>query len=265
MYYIGIVGALSSLGQKVAEMLQTEPSKYKVIFAVDKQYAYPDLVQAQFQNLDQVLSRNLTPTLVLDFGPTEDAIERAKFYRQYGMPAVMQTVFDPNKRHMLRNIGSSSMQTPLVLIPDFSVVKTNLVENIKAQVRHFSCDVNRIYVNVLHNTEDGFIRGEWLYWASVINELLGEYTEKYSQKGNALTLGFVRISSAQTNLRDEHSEEIAVKLDLAEDKGTAEWKWKGNLLDSRVEGVKRILHWYKQHMTTDVNLAMGELFVDVLS
>ena len=264
MYYIGIVGALSPLGQQVAAFLQAEPSQYKIVFAVDEQYGYPDLVQAQFQNIDQVLARNLNPTLVLDFGPYAGAYERAKLYRKNAIPAVMQAAFSELNYYALRNIGASGVRSPLILVPDFSVVKVDLIENLKAQVKNFGCDVNQIVFEVFNNDEDEAAKFAWLHWAKEINMLLGEFTDKYRQHKEYLTLGYVRLQRTRISSFNPQTEHVSVSLSLTAGKGAMNWSWHGNLLSSRVEGVRRVLKWYQTQITKDVDLAIGELQVDVL-
>jgi len=68
-----------------------------------------------------------------------------------------------------------------------------------------------------------------------------------------------RISSF--NPQTEH---VSVSLSLTAGKGAMNWSWHGNLLSSMVEGVRRVLKWYQTQITKDVDLAIGELQVDVL-
>lgn len=266
MYYIGIVGALSPLGKGVAAALQAKPNDYKIIFRVDAGYARADVAKAEFQNLEQVLTHNLTPTLVLDFGDLQQMFERAKFYRQNGFPAIMQGPLSRKEEEMLCCISRSvyQMPTPLVIVPDFSVTKTLMLENLKAQVKSLQCKVNRIYVGLLHNVDEVHNRAFWLLWAQSVNEILGEYTDKYCLKGHSVTLGFVRVSSKRVAEQDEQVEKMQLSIVLS-DNNILKWECSGNLLESRVDGVMRTLSWYAKHIKNDVNLAFGDVLSDVLS
>ena len=125
MMYIGIVGALSSLGKGVIAELEKHPSEFKIVFRVDDRYPDKNLVSGEFQHLEQMLSFNISSSLVLDFGAPEGIFERAKFYRTYEMPAIMQCVFGAEKSAILENIRglSSNHHSPLILVPDFSIIK----------------------------------------------------------------------------------------------------------------------------------------------
>lgn len=266
MYYIGIVGALSPLGKSVAAALQAKPNDYKIIFTVDAGYERADVAKAEFQNLEQVLTRNLTPTLLLDFGDSQQMFERAKFYRQNGFPAIMQGPLSRKDEEMLHSLSRSVklMPTPLVIVPDFSVIKTLMLKNLKAQVKASQCKVNRIYVGLMHNVDEAQNSAFWLLWAQSVNEMLGEYTDKYCQKGCSVTLGFVRVTSKRVAEQEEQVEEMQLSIILS-DNSTIKWEWNGNLLESRVDGVMRTLSWYAKHIKNDVSLASGDVLSDVLS
>lgn len=266
MNYLAIVGALSPLGQKVIAELQTKTDEYRIVFTVDPGYECVDVAKAQFQRLEQVLTHNLNPTLVLDFGDYQQAFERAKFYRQNGFPAIMQAVMGKKNEEMLECLYRSTnlMPSPLVIVPDFSVVKTQLLQSLKAQVALLRCNVNRIYVGLLHNADEEQNMAFWLSWAQSVNEILGEYTEKYCVKGNTMTLGFVRVTSKKVADQDANAENMGLSVLLA-DNSFLKWEWSGNLLESRVAGVMKVLDWYFKNIRHNVDLASGELVIDILS
>ena len=266
MYYIGIVGALSRLGKGVTAALQAKSCDYKIIFMVDAGYERADVIKSEFQNLEQVLTHNLTPSLVLDFGDSQQMYERAKFYRQNGFPDIMQGPLSRKDEEMLYSIsrGSHQMPTPLVIVPDFSVTKVLMLKNLKEQVKLLQCKVNRIYVGLQHNVDEAQNTAFWLLWAQSVNEMLGEYTDKYCQKGHSVTMGFVRVVSKRVAEQDEQFEEMHLSIILSDD-STLKWEWNGNLLESRVDGVMRTLAWYVKRIKHDVNLASGDVLSDVLS
>ena len=126
MLHLGIVGALSSLGKGVIAELEKHPEEFKIVFKIDDRYPDNNLISGEFLHLEQVLSFGIVPSLVLDFGAPEGIFDRAKFYRTYEIPAIMQCVFGAQKSAILEDIRglSNNIHSPLVLVPDFSIIKT---------------------------------------------------------------------------------------------------------------------------------------------
>ncbi len=267
MYYVGIVGALSSLGKGVIAKLEAEPSEFKVVFKVDDRYPQMNLVKGEFQHLEQILSCGINPTLVLDFGVPEKVFERAKFYRSCGIPAIMQTVFGEEKCQILGNVRglTESDYPPLVLVPDFSVIKVLMVNNLKSLVQCLSCDVSRIHIDVLYNTERYNNQNQWLYWAYVINEKLGEHTTLFRQDGCTLTCGFVQYGFMRIRPMDKNEESINVQIFSAERETPFRSELRYNLLSSRITGVMKVLDWYRHRDEKSSLQNINNVFVDTLA
>ncbi len=249
MNYLGIVGALSSLGQGVISILEKYPSEYKIVFKVDDRYPRKDLIKGEFQNLEQVLSHGINPSLVLDFGVSDKMFERAKFYRDYEMPAIMQAIFGDERCHVLENSRglSQNSSTPLILIPEFSVIKVSMVNNLKVLSEYLAHDVKRIHIDVLYNTERYVNFNQWLYWAYQLNELLGEHTKVYRQDGCTLTCGYVHYGFMKITSMEKNEENIHVQVITDDNDVPFRCEARYNLLRSRVDGVMKTLRWYLNH------------------
>lgn len=268
MYYLGIVGALSSLGQGVATMLQERYPDCKVVFRVDDRYPKLDLLAGEFQTLEQVISRGITPTLLLDFGLTEGSFERAKFYRAYGIPAIMQGIFGPEKLSVVANTRrlSENIYPPLVLIPDFSVTKLQVMKALKSQAEYFAHEVKSIKMDVLYNTQRYNNFNQWIYWAQQINSVLGEDTELYRLEGHALNCGYVHYMLMHIISMDKNDESITMQIIGEENSQLFNMEMRHNLLASRINGVATVLNWYfAQHGKIEGSYATNQVFVDVLS
>lgn len=268
MNYLGIVGALSSLGQGVISCLEKYPAEYKIVFKVDDRYPAKNLIKGEFQNLEQVLSHGINPSLVLDFGIADKMFERAKFYRDYEMPAIMQTIFGDERCHVLENSRglSRNVSAPLILIPEFSVIKVSMVNHLKVLAEYLSHDVKRIHIDVLYNTERYNNFNQWLYWAFALNEVLGEHTEKYRQDGCTLTCGYIHYGFMKIASMEKNEENIHVQIMTEENDLPFRCEMRYNLLKSRIEGVMKALRWYVDNCRENIlACAKNNVFRDTLS
>ena len=268
MIFIGIVGALSPSGQKMIEALQLYPQDYKVIWTVDENYAADNRQMSQFKDLENVLILGLQPSLVLDFGSYKTTYERAKIYRRYAVPAIMQGVLSAEELSFLSNCGQANKNgehyAPLVVEPDFSIVKIQMVKDLLCQVQHLTCKVQRIYVRVKHNAHTEDICKMWLYWATMINAVLGEYTELPTAHASGFTLGFVRVSEQYKPEMEPNDEHLSIKLLLDKPNESLEWNLACSLTDTRVEGALLLLEWYKSERENLQDLVFGQVSVEVL-
>lgn len=266
MYYVGIIGAKSSLGKGVIAELEKHPSEFKVIFKVDDRYPEKNLLAGEFQSLEQVLSVNITPTFVLDFGIPEKVFERAKFYRTYEMPAIMQCVFGAEKCGILENIRglSTNNHSPLIMVPDFSVIKTLMMKNLRAIAKCIAGDVDCIRIDVLYNTERYSNQNQWIYWAQTINHELGEHTGTYRMNGNTLTSGYVQYGFMRIGPLEKNEESITSRVLSLKNEIVFGCEMRYNLLDSRIKGVMKVLDWYCPQKAPLINAA-NNLYIDKLS
>lgn len=234
------------MGRGVIAELEKRPEEFKIVFKVDDRYREKNLVNGEFQHLEQTLSANINPTLVLDFGVPQNVFERAKFYRSNEIPAIMQCIFGPEKCGFIKNMRgiTGKARTPLILVPDFSVIKTLIIKNLRAMVGSLDCDVSRICIDVLYNTERYFNQNQWIYWAYAINRELGEYTEVYRLQGNTLTCGFVQYGFMRISPLDKNEERINVQVFSGEKEVIFSCDLQRNLLSSRISGVMKVLQWY---------------------
>ncbi len=265
MYYLGIIGALSSLGQGVIAKLNEHPSEFKIVFKVDDRYPKNNLLSGEFRNLEQVLTHNINPTVVLDFGIAGTVFERAKFYRDYAMPAIMQCAFGNEKSDILRNTSTiaGNDYAPLILIPDFSIIKVLIMKNLKGLLNCFASDVQRIRIDILYNTERYNNQNQWLYWANVINEVLGKPTNYYREQGNTLDCGLVQYGFMRINSLDKNEESINLQIFNSQKDTIFRYEMQYNLLSSRINGAMKVLDWYlyQDHHKPRLN----NLFSDMLT
>ncbi len=234
------------MGQGVIAVLKNQPEQFKVVFKVDDRYTTQNLVKGEFQNLEQVLSHGINPSLVLDFGVPEKIFERAKFYRDYEIPAIMQTIFGDERCHILANSRglSQNVHTPLILVPEFSVIKVSMVNNLKVIAEYLANDVKNIHIDVLYNTERYNNFNQWLYWAYQLNEVLGEYTKTYRQDGCTLTCGFVHYGFMKITSMNKNEENIHIQITTEEREIPFRCEMRYDLLDSRIKGAIKVLNWY---------------------
>lgn len=265
MYYLGIVGAKSSLGQGVIAMLQKHYPDCKIVFRVDDRYPKPDLLAGEFQSLEQVLSHGITPTLVLDFGLTEGSFERAKFYRTYGIPAVMQIIFGSQKLWELENIRglSEDVHSSLVLVPDFSVIKSLIMKALKTQLEYLASDVDRVRIDVLYNTVRYNNYNQWIYWAQKLNAALGKTGEYYRMDGHMLNCGIVQNGLMNITSMDKNEENINVQILSKDGDHLFNMELRYNLLSSRIKGVSLVLDWYFSKQINCLTIP-NQVFIDVL-
>lgn len=268
MIKIGILGTLSPLGQKMWKVL-CDLSDYDVVWVVE-QFDCNGENNEHVQNLENVLCNNAQNTdIVLDFADYKSTLQRVKLYRRYGVPAIVQGTLSEGEIEALSQLGeddcSEGKQAPIMLEPDFSVVKTQMIKNLICQVHHLLCDVQRIYVNVWHHSDIESVRLPWLHWAKMINEVLGEYTDVPTSDGEQFTLGFVRVINHYGEQWGQDEEIIDIELFLDEGKGNLRWNMSCPLLDTRVDGVMQLLEWYVSEREISQDLVMGEILADALS
>ena len=272
MILIGIVGALTPLGLKMREVLKSYSADFDVIWTVDLHYECDNLQQSEFKIVENVLASGLSASLVLDFGSYDCLFERAKLYRRNGIPAIIQGVLPNEQIEILKGIGEETSLGPkyasLLFEPEFSPVKTQILKNLICQVHHCACDVSRIYITTEHHANKQYLKSSWLYWANLINNVLGEYTDRpiirETKLRSVFTLGFVRVCLSYKFALKQSRENIRIDMLLSGGKGMMSWNINASLLDSRADGVLQLLDWYASKREISQDLVFGDILVDVL-
>ena len=271
MILIGIVGALTPLGLKMRNVLQLYSADYDVIWTVDSHYECDNPKQSEFKIVENVLASGLSASLMLDFGPYDSLFERAKLYRRNGIPAIIQGVLPNEQIEALKGIKEETSlgpkDTPLLFEPEFSPIKTQMLKNLICQTHHCSCDISRIYITTEYHADKQYLQSSWLYWANLINNALGEYTNRPTMKEtkfrSIFTLGFVRVCLFYKFALKQSQENIRIDMLLSDGKGMLSWSINASLLDSRADGVMQLIDWYTSEREISQDLVFGDILVDV--
>ena len=263
MIKIGIVGALSPLGQEMLTVL-TSTAGCKVIWTVDEHYAANDLQKAIFQDLENAIFLAPLPDLVLDFDSHASTFQRVKIYRSNGVPAIMQGMLPEPEIAALSEISMGGICAPIIIEPDFSTVITQAVKNLLCQTHHLMNSVQSVRVDIRHNSSVDFVRLPWIHWAKMLNSVVGDNTEFPTGDGAKLSFGHVNVHNNHAAELAPDEEIINIELILDDPKGSLIWNIACPLLQTRVAGVDILLDWYVAQREINQNLVMGEISTDVL-
>ncbi|MBQ9271793.1 MAG: hypothetical protein IJ218_05985 [Alphaproteobacteria bacterium] len=272
MIFIGIVGALSPLGRKMLDVLRSYPSYYEVVWTVDAHYSCDDEKNSEFKILENVFASKMSASLVLDFGDDASLFERAKLYRRNNLPAIIQGVLSDEQITVLQGFCKETSIIPryeaLILEPDFSIIKTQMMKNLLCQAHHCVGDVEWIKINIFHHSDRKCLQKSWLYWAKLINKILGVQADnpilKETKFRSTLSLGVVQIDMRYKFGIDLQEESIRIDMFLNDKKGSLSWQLSTSLLQSRIDGITLLMDWYESEHNNNQNLVFGNVLVDVL-
>ena len=89
MVYVGIVGALTSRGQNLVQIIKKSTGVCKLLFTVDSGYQANDIGKGEYRTVDEAVAVQFCPSFVVIDVMEEGYKERAKLYRFYGITAIV--------------------------------------------------------------------------------------------------------------------------------------------------------------------------------
>ncbi len=266
MIYVGIVGALSPLGQEVINCLLSQMSLYRIVFYVDAGYRVSTPSEATYSSVEAALSFNQPPTLVIDCDDPISAIERAKTYRFYAVSAIMCCTCMPAEISDLRcSYVAENQEVPsLFITPDYRLGYLNLMNFfLKLAERHRE-DVDRLEIEVKLPVNKRINLARWLYFGSLLNDKFGISDAKYSVKGNVCHFGDVIIKAINDARFAGEAEEVHARLYYGDRRAPCYTYMKASgkdcVKDSAL-GVNLMLDWFATHPK---EVHSGEVFIDHL-
>ena len=204
MIYLGIVGAESTLGKSVLKQISNNTDKYCVAFTVDVSYE-SSIKDNKFDDPESALLLS-TPTLILDFGPAIGAMERAKSYLWYHVPAIMQTAgLEGEALELLHSVRAARGSSPMLVVERcLSSSLVLLVEQMLQNLRICAANVQQVALDFSYSRDGKFDITPYMPLIERINRCLG-YTDwqpkhdayqddiRYNQQ-----FGFVQITLQRT-------------------------------------------------------------------
>ena len=261
MIKIGIVGALSPLGQ---EMLTLLAGDCEVVWAVDEHYEADDPQKNQFTDFETALLY-ARPDIVLDFAAYGSLRQRIEAYRICSIPAIVQGVLPKEEIAALEKKTWDGVCAPVILEPDFSTVITQEVKNLLCQTHHLMNSVQSIRVDIRHNSDIELVRSSWLHWAETLNSIIGDYAESPTGDKTKFSLGCVNVNCHYAPELPQDEEVINIELIFDDAKGSLISNIVCPLLPTRVDGVLLLLEWYIAQREINQSLVMGEISTDMLA
>lgn len=267
MIYVGIVGALSPLGQEVINFLKTETDSYRIVFYVDAGYRVSSPMNATYASVEAALSFNQVPSVVIDCDDPATAIDRAKIYRFYTAAAIMccsampEDLDNLSRSYVLENQQAQS----LLVTPDYRVGPVCLMEFFLFIADKHRDDVDRIEINVAMSPHNKIDLTRWLYFGRLLNDKLGLYDAKYSVHGNVCNFGDVIIKAISDKKLGNEAEDIHVNMYYGKKDHLCntymKTSVKNNVQDS-VNGIVLMLKWFAAHPE---EIAEGKVLTNHLS
>lgn len=252
MIYVGIVGALSPLGQKVARFLKEQSDLYRIVFYVDAGYRVSSPSLATYASPEAALSFNQPPTLIIDCDDPITAIERAKTYRFYAVSAIVCCTCLLNDLELLQcSYVAENQPVPALLItPDYvpgNIALMRFFLGIAAKHRE---DVDRLEIEVALPSQKKINLTRWLYFGELMNEKFGKPNAKYSVKGNVCNFGNVIIKAVNDDNLTDEAQDVSVRLYYGSKQHLCYTFMKSSSNDrirNSVSGIKMMLEWFVSH------------------
>lgn len=266
MIYVGIVGALSPLGQKVADFLKEQSDLYRIVFYVDAGYRVSSPGLATYASPEAALSFNQPPTLIIDCDDPITAVERAKTYRFYAVSAIMCCTCMLNDLELLQcSYVAENQPVPALLItPDYVIENIALMRfflGIAATQRE---DVDRVEVTVKLPSQKRINLARWLYFGELLNDKFGKPDATYSVKGNICNFGNVVIKAVNDDKLADEAQEVSTRLYYGNKQHLCYTYMKSSCADrikNSVSGIKMMLEWFTSHFD---EISDGGVFTDQL-
>lgn len=176
MIFLGIVGTKSPMGKFVLEQIKQHKELYRLCFKVDRN-AKESLKGAVFTDVEDALLK-LSPTMVLDFGETETAYERAKTYLRYQVPAIMPMAdFTEEQQEMLHTLWKASQFAPtLVIEPTFSYNQVLIIEQALRMLNLLSLNVEEVVLNFGYDRQKDYDLTPYMPWVKKLHHALSNKT-----------------------------------------------------------------------------------------
>ena len=267
MVYIGIVGALTSLGQEVAHFLREKTELYRIVFYVDADYVVNSPQKATYATPEAALSFNQPPTLIIDCADPISAVDRAKTYRFYAVPAIMCCTCMPKELDDLScsYVAENQRAPALIITPDYCLNIVRLFDFFLHIADRHREDITRVEVEVALPPRQRINLARWLYFGSLMNDKFGNSDARYSVKGNVCKYGYVEIKTVSNELLAENAEDVHIRLFYGNKQNLC-CTFMKTTIDNRdaasVSGISLMLKWFVSHPR---DVASGQVFINHLS
>lgn len=266
MIYLGIVGALTPLGQKVSEYLKNSPD-YQVVFRADEGYEADDPATGVYANLERALSFIMSSTLVIDCADPVMAIhERIPEYRFYEHPAIVCCHCELDELDTIARSCENTPRSSLLTVPDYSVVNTRLMAFFMRQAERHRNDVKSLEIEVTVSDKDRLNLNIWLSWAHFLNEKMGISDEKTEVKGSVCKCGMVTIKVVTDASLQRGCEKVSVTMYHGKEGHIGRVHQEAvnsDVCAAQLDGVCRLLDWFADNQENED--ARGNLFINHLS
>lgn len=267
MIYVGIVGSLSSLGQKVLNFLQKEKDAYQVVFCVDKEYRANSPQGATYANVEAALSFNQAPSLVIDCDDENTALERAKIYRFYAVPAIMCCTCSPDELDDLRcsYVAENQKAPSLLITPDYRLSNVRLMSFFLNVADLHRNDLVCLTIEVTLPPQERINLMRWLYWGKLLNDKFGKPEAKYSVKGSTCNFGSVVIKTINDATLAQNSSIVCVNMSYGSRQSPCYTYMKTHIkdcLEDAMTGISLMLKWFKDNPE---EIAAGKVFTNHLN
>lgn len=256
MIYVGIVGALTPVGQKVSSIL-SKRADVKIVFREDDLYQEHVPLMGVYNNLETALMRH-EPSVVIDCCAPERAAMHLATYKFYEVTAILCGFGGGD----FAVCCDGEYPSPSVITaPDFSVRNTRLIDAYLRKAKFHAADVKKAEITVTVPEKKQFSIGRWLYAAAMLNEQLGIYSARTEFKGDNAVTGKVVVSVKTDPSMPAGAENLSVHLYRKSGVLSGVCHKKDYAADA-AEGIEILLDWYASH---PYEMAAGKLFSNHLS
>ena len=161
MKYLGIVGALSSLGQSLVQMIKNSEN-CKLLFTVDDGYEHNSRTKGEYRTVDAAVAAQYGNSSFMIIDVMQDGYkERAKLYRFYGIPAIVGGAELSDQEMASLEKGYSVRRrtfAPVIIEPSLVTEAAQGVFNIVHDIVHWLYAqpvklVKQVYYNILPNID----------------------------------------------------------------------------------------------------------------
>ncbi|MBQ8482115.1 MAG: hypothetical protein IJ532_06230 [Alphaproteobacteria bacterium] len=247
--------------------LKGKTDTYRIVFYVDEGYKINSLTAATYASAEAALSFNQSPTVLIDCDEPTTALERAKVYRFYAVPAIMCCSCKSDELDTVSRVyGVQEVPSPSILtVPDFSVSNTRLMAFfLRDGSRHIS-DIDRLEIEVHLPANKKLNIGVWVGWARMFNAIYGTDRANVSVKGCTCYCGKVIIKVVTDEALPSNGEEIDIRLFYGSKEHLCFTFMKTfceNLVDDCLNGIEKLLEWFAVNPD---EISAGKVFANHLN
>ena len=258
---------MNPLGKRVIDFLNGKTDEYRTVFYVDEGYKVNSPSAATYASVEAALSFNQPPTVLIDCDDPASALERAKTYRFYAVPAIMCCTCTPDELDTLcRVCGAEEVPTPSILtVPDFSICNTRLMTFfIRLGGRHIN-DIDRLEIEIHLPVNQKLNVAVWVSWAQMFNAIYGTDVAKPSIKGSSCYCGKVIIRAINDEAIPSGGEEVNVRMFYGSSNHLNFSFMKNACKDldgDCVDGIAKLLEWFNANPD---EISAGKVFTNHLS